>query len=49
MRELSEYELCHALAPQDYNDPFDFLADESMDGHYCAQACVYVANKVGYS
>ena len=30
---------------QDYNLPFDFLPDESMDGHYCAQACFAVNNK----
>jgi sterol 24-C-methyltransferase len=30
---------------QDYNDPFPFLANASLDGHYCAQACMFVNDK----
>jgi len=30
---------------QDYNEPFDFLHDATMDGHYCAQACMFVNDK----
>lgn len=33
---------------QDYNLPFDFLPDESIDGHYCAQACMFVTNKTSF-
>lgn len=33
---------------QDYNEPFTFLADASMDGHYCAQACMFVNNKTTF-
>merc|ERR1719188_2282085 len=33
---------------QDYNLPFDFLPDESMDGHYCAQACMFTNNKTAF-
>lgn len=33
---------------QDYNDPFEFLEDKSVDGHYCAQACMFVSNKTKF-
>ena len=52
--ELQEFKLIKQIkyqniklqcTEQDYNLPFDFLPDESMDGHYCAQACFAVNNK----
>jgi len=33
---------------RDYNLPFDFLEPESIDGHYCAQACMFVDNKTEF-
>ena len=30
---------------RDYNLPFDFAADESLDAHFCAQACMFVTDK----
>lgn len=33
---------------RDYNLPFDFLEPNSMDGHYCAQACMFVDNKTEF-
>merc|ERR1712232_129944 len=31
---------------QDFNLPYPYIADNSLDGHYCAQACAFIADKV---
>jgi sterol 24-C-methyltransferase len=33
---------------RDYNLPFDFLEPNSLDGGYCAQACMFVDNKTEF-
>merc|ERR1719401_65626 len=32
----------------DYNDPYPFIEDGTLDAQYCAQACAFMANKTRF-